>query len=471
MVNEVDQEKYLRLSPYVPYDSSLEVYVQSEGHSAVSPTAGGVHPFEYTGWCDEELSWHNYCYLHAGLNPTGTYHIKGPDVLKVFSSHCVNSFANFPVGKGKHGIMCNEDGYIVQDGMVLRLGEDEFITYWMFPYIAYALQKGNCNVRGELLTGKVFLYQLAGPRSLEVVEAATGEDLRDIKFIHFRDSRIDGRKVTILRMGMAGTLAYEVHGQIQDAILVYNALLKAGKAFGIRRLGRHAYRNAHTEGGFPQMSIHYQGSYDKGFIEFLQKAEKEAPVFGLGRHTFTGSLEPDIRLHWRNPVEVGWTGMIKFDHDFIGRKALEKEMVNPRRQMVTLVWNAEDCLDVYRSQFQPGEPYNHMELVEDYSYLIGSAEYHADKVLMDGQFIGISSGRMFSPYYHEMISLCSINTTFSGLGTEVTVLWGNRGTRQKEIRATVSRFPYIDKDRNEHFDVNQIPRPDVRSNSESNQKL
>jgi vanillate/3-O-methylgallate O-demethylase len=64
----------------------------------------------------------------------------------------------------------------------------------------------------------------------------------------------------------------------------------------------------------------------------------------------------------------------------------------------------------------------------------------------------------FSPYYREMISLCSIDSIFSVLGTDVSVLWGEPGTRQKEIRAKVSRFPYIQEGRNEHVDVNKIPR-------------
>lgn len=57
-----------------------------------------------------------------------------------------------------------------------------------------------------------------------------------------------------------------------------------------------------------------------------------------------------------------------------------------------------------------------------------------------------------------MISLCSIDAAHSGLGTEVVVLWGDPGARQKEIRATVSRFPYLNENRNENVYVSKIPR-------------
>jgi glycine cleavage system aminomethyltransferase T len=78
-------------------------------------------------------------------------------------------------------------------------------------------------------------------------------------------------------------------------------------------------------------------------------------------------------------------------------------------------------------------------------------------VLKNGVPVGVSSGRMHSYYYRTMISQCSIDTEHSTLGTEVTVLWGDPGTRQKEIRATVARFPYLDENRNERIDVQSIP--------------
>lgn len=78
-------------------------------------------------------------------------------------------------------------------------------------------------------------------------------------------------------------------------------------------------------------------------------------------------------------------------------------------------------------------------------------------MLKDGKLVGISSGRAYSYYFREMLSLSSIDAAHSALGTEVIVLWGDPGARQKEIRATVSRFPYLNKDRNENVDVSTIP--------------
>jgi glycine cleavage system aminomethyltransferase T len=238
--------KIIPHSPFVPYDPNMYLYYYSvKGYPFAVP-------LEYTGWRDEQLSWKKSCYIHGNLNPTPTYRVKGPDALKFLMESCVNSFANFPAGKGKHAIMCNEQGLVMMDGVLIRVGEDDFITYWLWPYIEYALKKGNYNATGENLTGQVFLFQVAGPRSLEVLETATEECLHDIKFMHHRLSSIEGKEVRILRVGMAGTLAYEVHGNIQDAIPIYEKIYRAGESFGIRKLGYHTYMMNHTEDGFPQ---------------------------------------------------------------------------------------------------------------------------------------------------------------------------------------------------------------------------
>ena len=160
------------------------------------------------------------------------------------------------------------------DGVLMRLDEDEFISYEMGAnYIAYVFGQGTYDAVGEDLTGTNFLYQVVGPSSLEVLEAATGDDLHDIRFAHFRPSSVDGMEVTALRVGMPGTLAYELHGEAENGPAVYRAVLRAGEPFGIRRLGFRAYLMQHTEGGFPQAFNHFPHPWleDEGFLKYLEK--------------------------------------------------------------------------------------------------------------------------------------------------------------------------------------------------------
>ena len=163
--------------------------------------------------------------------------------------------------------------------------------------------------------------------------------------------------------------------------------------------------------------------------------------------------------------------MVKFDHDFVGRSALEKIKEEHPHQVVTLEWNPEDIQTVWGSVFTDEKPFKRLDMVGDLMPY-GEFEFFPqlgimmprrtylefDRVLADEKEVGISSGRMFSPHYRKMLSLCVIDKAFAEPGTEVDILWGNPGERQMKIRATVAGFPYGDIDRNEKLDVASIPR-------------
>ena len=156
-----------------------------------------------------------------------------------------------PVGGFRHGIMCDEQGRIMMDGVVMRIAQDEFYTCWLLPYIDYALSKGSYDAVGEDLSGRRFLFQVAGPRSLEILERAARADLHDITFGHHRTATIGGAEVRVFRLGMAGSLAYEVHGDVADGQNVFNTIWEAGRDLGLKKLGQVAYMLNHTEDGFP----------------------------------------------------------------------------------------------------------------------------------------------------------------------------------------------------------------------------
>ncbi len=451
MTNETG---YLRHSPYIPYDPNAFTFVQSEGGLITPKGTGGLHPFEYEGWAKECLSWHDTCYIHAGLNPVNTYKLKGPDAIKLLSDCSVNGFKTFDVGKSRHVITCNEEGKIIIHGLALRVAEDEIITYWLWPYVQFVLDSGNYDCVGENLTGKVFNYQLGGPKTLEVLEAASGVDLHDIEFLKYKNILIEGREVMIYRVGMAGTLAYEVHGKIEDALVVYDKILKAGEEYGICRLGRKSYRVVHTEGGFPQVNYHFSFAGRAGMFEHFMGLD----LCDLAPASYTGSMPADHPLQFRTPYDVGWGKMVNFNHEFVGKEALLKAKEEDKYRCVALEWDDEDVLNVYRAQFNPELNVTNMDWAEDYTSMLGSKEYHCDALLDEaGNIIGISSGRMYSPHYHKMISIATIETKYAELGNKVDLLWGNPGTDQLKIKVTIARHPYIDKNRNEDVDTSTIP--------------
>lgn len=418
------------------------VFVSPEGGGRPHKGAVPLYQFEFTSWFEEELSWHDNVYIHSGLNPFPFFTVKGEDFIRLLNDSCISTFNNFPVGKARHTIICGEDGTVILDGIVVRRAQDEFICMCMLPSLMQALTGKEYDIQVTDSSDDLFFYQLCGPRSLEVVEQAAREDLHDIKFMYLRDAKIAGKDVFILRTGMAGTLGYEVHGKIEGALEVYQALMEAGKPYDIHELGRHGYHNTHTEGSIPQGGIHFSWG---------------GP---LTNPVVVGSAANDVEWLHATPYDLGWEKMISFKHDFPGKAALEAESKRHHNTLVHLIWDADDILKVAATWFNKDEEMaDLMPLAEDMSFTLSSAQLHHDRVYDGEKMIGVSSGRMFSPKNREMMSLGIVDQDYAVEGKVVEVLWGNPGTRQMRIKARVMLTPYIREGRNDNIDLETIPHP------------
>ncbi|MCD6674065.1 MAG: hypothetical protein LT106_14585 [Burkholderiaceae bacterium] len=441
-MKDPDSAPTIALTPVVPVDRSVPTYTRFAGY---------FEAYEYSGWVDESLSWKNACYV-GDWSPLAKFHLQGDDALQFFSDVAVNGFSSFDVGQAKHLSLCNDAGKLMGEGILMRLADDEFLftSGPGVPWLAYLHEKGGYRARATQLGLSQFITQVQGPSSLELLEKLTGESLRDIGFMRFRRSRIGDREFLILRQGMAGELGYELHGPSRHGPAIYRALLDAGREFGIRRLGGRTKMVNHVEACFPTPSVDYvpalYGEDEKAYFDWCARRFRSmtAPPRTAGSLRFD-----DLSALYRSPIELGWAKSIRLDHAFRGRAALEEELANPRRTIVTLRWNAEDVLDVHASLFRPGQPYEPMEMPRS---LLGCM--HVDEVLADGRPVGASTSRCYSYWFREMLSLCTIDVALASPGTEVTVLWGSAGYPQRTIRATVAPAPY--KRDNRRIDVTRV---------------
>jgi vanillate/3-O-methylgallate O-demethylase len=429
-------------------------------HAAALPLAREVHtytqfgstfePWEYTDWIDESMSWKDTLYI-GDWSPLAKMRVKGREALKLFSAIAVNSFAKFDVGQAKHIILCNRSGKIMGEGVLMKLAEEDYI-FTSGPGVAWAdyqFRRGQYDAEAWQIGPRQFILQVQGPNSLFVMEKVTGESLRDIGFMRFRDTQIGNVRCKALRQGMAGEIGYELHGPMEHAQEIVNTLLEHGRDYGIRRLGGRAKMVNHVEACFPTPSVDYVpalfGEEERDFT-----AAYFSPNAQANYRTTDGSLAPsDIAVLYRTPVELGWRKNVKFDHDFIGRAALEPEVANPKRTMVTLVWNADDVAQVYASLFRQETPYLYMEMPRN---ILGCV--FADIVKKEGQPVGVSTSRCYSYYFRRMLSLCVLDVEHCEPGTDVSVTWGRPGTPQKEIRASVAPAPY--KKDNRRADVSRL---------------
>lgn len=424
-----------------------------------------LQPYEFAGGKADIDGYRKSAWIGTPLSTSPIYDVYGPDAAKFLNSICVNDFTNLGMNGLRHAILCNDKGQILTDGVVIRISADRYRTYWLSPVIAYLTETSDMDVTGQDMTGTEYFIQIAGERSLEILENALEQDLHDIRFARHRPAVIDGMQVEVIRLGMSGNLAYEIHGPVSEFDAIYTRVWAAGQKFGATRLGLHNYSlHNHTEAGFPNINLHYPLPWFESGEAMAQYmyAHPQASYYNLCR-VLRGSVGADLQARFVTPFDIGCEKLIRFDHEFTGREALLALSENPPRTVVTLEWNGDDVGAVFATMLKPNEtpaenimPENEMEFVENLSN--NCFIYRADWVQHNGENIGISSGRVLSYHYNSMISLGFIDPKYAAEGTELTLIWGTPETRQMPIRVRVASFPYNrDFIRNQDKDVEEIP--------------
>jgi len=426
-----------------------------------------VVPSEFTNWRDEQLAWRKTCVLYDQSHHMVEIAVKGPDALKMLSNLAINSFSNFTVNKAKQFVPCSYNGYVIGDGILFHLEEDEYLFVGRAPtanWIQFHAQTGGYNLTtafddrspsrpmGKPVTRVHYRYQIQGPNAEALIKKLNGGTTPDIKFFHMGSINIAGRKVRALHHGMAGAPGLEIWGPYEEGEEVRSAILEAGKEFGLVPVGSRAYATNTLESGWipsPLPAV-YSGEKMKAYREWLPATSYEGSG-SLGGSFYSRNIED----YYLTPHALGYGSFIKFDHDFIGREAFEKLDSESQRKKVTFAWNAEDVTRVFRSLFEPGElNYKYIDLpLSNYT----SATY--DQILSGGKLVGFS---MFSGYSHNERSMLSLGVVDPEveIGSEVTLVWGEAdgGTRkttverhrQIEIRAIVSPAPYSKVAREEY---------------------
>jgi syringate O-demethylase len=422
-------------------------------------------PAEFTNWRDEQWAWQNTCVLFHQSYHMADLLVEGPDALRLLSELGVNSFANFAVDKAKQFVPCSHDGYVIGDVILFYLAENRFNLVGRIPalnWVRYHADTGGYDVRVELdersaarpdpFNRKSYRFQVQGPNARQVIEKATGKPAPDLKFFNMCEMTIGGRPVRALRHGMAGQPGYELFGPYADFDAIRDALVAAGEEFGLRQVGGRAYSSNTLESGWipsPLPAV-YSGESMKSYREWLPADCYEA------RASIGGSFASDnIDDYYLTPWDLGYGGFVKFDHDFIGREALEAMAQRPHRRKVTLALDDSDVTDVLHSQFSRDERGKFMEFP---SAVYAMHPY--DRVTAGGATVGLSTWIGYSANEGKMLTLAMLDEEHAEPGKQVTLVWGEEdgGTRkptvephvQMEIRATVSPAPYAEVARKEY---------------------
>jgi len=423
-------------------------------------------PAEYTNWRNEQAGWAKSAVLF-----NQTYHmvdllVEGPDAFAFLNHLGINSFKNFVPGKAKQWVPVTPEGYVIGDVILFYLAENKFNLVGRAPAIEWAefhAATGKWNVkltrdeRWALRTdGKraSYRFQLQGPNAMAVLRDAMGAEPPELKFFNMADITIAGKTVGALRHGMAGQPGYELYGPWADYETVHAALVAAGKKHDLRLVGGRAYSSNTLESGWiPSPFPGYM--FGEGSAEFRKWAGENS--YGA-KCSIGGSYVPaGLEGYGLTPWDIGYGIIVKFDHDFIGKEALEKMAAGPHREKVTLALDDQDVLRVMSSYFAREGRAKYMEFP---SAVYAMHPY--DEVQVDGKPVGISTWIGYSSNEGKMLTLAILDAEYAKPGTVVELLWGepNGGTskptvephEQTLIKAIVSPVPYSEVARDAYAD-------------------
>ncbi|WP_336026244.1 aminomethyl transferase family protein [Geodermatophilus sp. FMUSA9-8] len=424
---------------------------------AFPPSTFPVRP-EFTNWRSEQRSWLETCALLDQSHHMTDLFIEGPDALRLLSDLAVNTFSNFGVGRAKQFVAVAPDGHLVGDAILFHLEEELFDLVghpMVIDWVTFHVERGGYDVEVERDDNSIvrrsgpprfYRYELQGPTAPALMEAVLGTAVPEVRFFSMTEFTVAGRRVHGLRHGMAGQPGFELFGPWEDGEAVLDALLRAGEDHGLVRVGSKAYSTANLGSGWVPAPLPAVFGDDPLLAEYREWL----PVTSVG--SLGGSLDsPDIADYYLTPYDVGYGKTVKFDHDFVGREALERlAEAAPPRTKVTLVWDAEDVTAAVGSLYRPGPGAKYIEMPK-----ARYATHHEDVVLKDGRPVGISLDCGYLANEREMVSLATVDTALAEPGTEVVVVWGERPVSAKpavedhvqvEIRATVAPCPYDARD-------------------------
>ncbi|NIK36164.1 vanillate/3-O-methylgallate O-demethylase [Microbacterium endophyticum] len=427
-----------------------------------------VVPAEFSNWRREQKAWRETAVLYDQTHHMVNFFVSGPDALKLLSDTGINSFANFPVNTAKQFVPTASNGGVIGDGILFHEAEGEYVYVGRAPganWLQFHAETGGYDVEyryddrspsrpyGEAVHRDYYRFQIQGPKAWDIIETLNGGPLEKVKFFHMGEMTIAGEHVRTLRHGMAGAPGLEIWGPYEQHSKIRAAVLEAGREFGIEPCGSRAYSSNTLESGWipsPLPAI-YTSEAERAYREWLPADSYEAI------NALAGSFVSDnIEDYYLTPWQLGYGSFVKFDHDFIGREALEKIDPDTQRKKVTLAWNDEDLAKILTSVIdRDGVGYQFFDL-PNANY--GSSNYDA-VIDADGNMIGLSLFTGITANEKRGLSLATVDRDVP-IGAEVRVVWGepNGGSEkttvepheQIEVRAIVSPVPYAETARQEY---------------------
>ena len=304
----------------------------------------------------------------------GKIEIKGPDAAKFLDLVYTNVFSSLKVGKARYGLMMNEMGFLMDDGVTVRLGEDHFLMHttsggadnivaWLEEWLQ--TEWTELKVFVTSVTEQWAQFAIAGPNARNVLSKLDSDiDLSPeaFEFMSYREGTIAGYPVRIFRISFSGELSYEIATPSGNGRGMWDTLMKAGESEGIAAYGTEALHVLRAE---------------KGFIVIGDETD--------------GTVTP-------YDVNMGWAVSKKKD-DFIGKRSLSQSYLasEGRKQLVGLLTE------------------NPQEVLPDGAYAVAEVKPQPPM-----KMIGQVTSSYYSPTLERSIAMALIEGGLSMMGDTVS---------------------------------------------------
>ncbi len=340
------------------------------------------------------------------VSPLYKYRVHGPDALRLVDRVITREATRLTEGRVYYTPWCDEHGKVIDDGTIHRLDDGSFRWTAADPQLRWlGLNSRGLDVEVDDVSDAVAALALQGPLSRDVLEAATGEPFADLRYFRRRASRIGDIEIDVSRTGYTGDLGYELWIPADRAPEAWDALIDAGKAYGVRPAGMLALDVARLEAGLILIEVDYTSA----------------------RH----AINPEQNY---SPAEIGLGRLVSFDKgDFVGRLALEREARagGPSRRLVGLELDWYGIEGLFSAQ---GLPPAISPTVDRSPVPVFGGH---------GEQIGRATSVGWSPILKQAIALASVPPSFERPGSRVQVEWSVEGRRGR-VPARVVELPFLD---------------------------
>jgi aminomethyltransferase len=338
-------------------------------------------------------------------SPLYKYRIHGPDAERFLTGVLARDIRSCPPGHAQYTIWCDDRGFVVEDGVVLRHGPNDFLLTAAEPNLAYFADLiGRDDVRIEEVSHDYATLAIQGPRSRDLV-AKLVPGAATIPYFGLTSGKIASSPVTVSRTGYSGDLGFEIWIETADAVRVWDTVWDSVAGHGVLPFGLDALEMLRIEAGLLLLDVD----------------------FGSSRYAWTDEDRS-------TPFEIGLGWMLRDlandDRAFIGRRALEREVADAtsRWRFTGLVLDWEDYDRIYNGAgLIP--PKDHTPIVEELFV-------YDDEIRQ----VGYSTSFMYSPMLQRHIAMARVRPELARPGSEVR-LEVDVNHKYEYVKARTARMP------------------------------